>query len=51
MLLDRISSKFHLRIKDRENAGNILGEALKDVIKSEAERRGNTIVLGIPRGG
>jgi putative phosphoribosyl transferase len=51
MLLDRISSKFQLRLKDRANAGNILGEALKDVIKNEQEQRENTIVLGIPRGG
>jgi predicted phosphoribosyltransferase len=51
MLLDRISSKFQLRLKDRANAGNILGEALKDIIKNEQERKENTIVLGIPRGG
>ena len=51
MLLDKISSKFQLRLKDRANAGNILGEALKDIIKNEQERRENTIVLGIPRGG
>jgi putative phosphoribosyl transferase len=51
MLLDRISSKFQLRLKDRANAGNILGEALKDIIKNEQERNENTIVLGIPRGG
>jgi putative phosphoribosyl transferase len=51
MLLDRISSKFQLRLRDRANAGNILGEALKDIIKNEQERRENTIVLGILRGG
>ena len=51
MLLDRISSKFQLRLKDRANAGNILGEALKDIIKNEQKQRENTIVLGIPRGG
>ena len=51
MILDRISSKFQLRLKDRTNAGNILGEALKDIIKDKQERRENTIVLGIPRGG
>jgi predicted phosphoribosyltransferase len=51
MLLDKISSKFQFRIKDRVNTGNILGEALKDIIKDEKERRDNTIVLGIPRGG
>jgi putative phosphoribosyl transferase len=51
MLLDKISSKFQLRLKDRANAGNIIGEALKDTIKNEKERRENSIVLGIPRGG
>jgi putative phosphoribosyl transferase len=51
MILDRISSKFQLRLKDRVNAGNILGEALKDIIKNEQERTENTLVLGIPRGG
>jgi predicted phosphoribosyltransferase len=51
MLLDRISNRFRLRLKDRTNAGNILGEALKDIIKNEQERTENTIVLGIPRGG
>ena len=51
MLLDKISSKLHLRLKDRAAAGNIMGEALKDIIKNEQERRDNTLVLGIPRGG
>jgi putative phosphoribosyl transferase len=51
MILDRISSKLQLRLRDRTNAGNILGEALKDIIKDKQERRENTIVLGIPRGG
>ena len=51
MILDRISSKFQLRLKDRTNAGNILGESLKDIIKDKQERRENTVVLGIPRGG
>jgi putative phosphoribosyl transferase len=51
MILERISSKFQLRLKDRTNAGNILGEALKDIIKDKQERKENTIVLGIPRGG
>jgi putative phosphoribosyl transferase len=51
MLLDKISSKFQLRLKDRANAGNMIGEALKDTIKNEKERRENSIVLGIPRGG
>lgn len=51
MLLDKIGGKFQLRLKDRVNAGNILGEALKDRIRKDQERRKNTIVLGIPRGG
>ena len=49
--MDKISSKFQLRLKDRTNAGNILGEALKDIIKDKQEQRENTVVLGIPRGG
>jgi len=51
MILDRISSKLQLRLKDRVNAGNILGEALKAIIKNKQARKENTIVLGIPRGG
>ena len=51
MILDKISSKFQLRLKDRTNAGNILGESLKDIIKDKQEQRENTVVLGIPRGG
>jgi putative phosphoribosyl transferase len=50
IIFDKISSKFQLRLKDRANAGSILGEALKDVIKKEQERK-DSIVLGIPRGG
>jgi predicted phosphoribosyltransferase len=38
-----------LKIKDRESAGNILAETLKDVVKKED--RNDTLVLGIPRGG
>src|SRR5215208_1662649 len=51
MLLDKISGKFQLRLKDRANAGSILGEAIKDIIRNDQERREDTIVLGIPRGG
>jgi putative phosphoribosyl transferase len=51
MLLDKVSSRFHLRLKNRVSAGNILGEALKDIINNEKERTEDTIVLGIPRGG
>jgi putative phosphoribosyl transferase len=49
-IFDKISSKFQLKLKDRVTAGSILGEALKDVIKKEQERKDST-VLGIPRGG
>jgi putative phosphoribosyl transferase len=51
MLLDKITAKFQLKLKDRKSAGNILGEALKDIINDEKERREHTLVLGIPRGG
>ena len=50
MIFESISSKFQLKLKDRANAANILGEALKDVIKNKEERKAS-IVLGIPRGG
>jgi putative phosphoribosyl transferase len=50
MILDKITNKFQSRLKDRTTAANILGEALKDVIKDEEERK-SSIVLGIPRGG
>ena len=49
MLFDRITGRFQLKIKDRESAGNILGETLKEIVKKED--RNNTLVLGIPRGG
>ena len=49
-IFDKITSKFQFRLKDRANAANILGEALKDVIKNKEERKAS-IVLGIPRGG
>ena len=49
MIFESISSKFQLKLKDRANAANILGQALKDIIKKEEERKGS-IVLGIPRG-
>ncbi|HEY7756760.1 MAG TPA: phosphoribosyltransferase family protein [Nitrososphaeraceae archaeon] len=48
-IFDNITRRFQLRFKDRESAGNILGEALKDSIKKE--HRKNCVVLGIPRGG
>ena len=49
LIFDRIIGKFQLKIKDRESAGNILGETLKERVKKED--RNNTLVLGIPRGG
>jgi putative phosphoribosyl transferase len=48
-IFDNITGRFHLRFKDRESAGNILGEALKDLIKKEDRK--NCVVVGIPRGG
>ena len=49
MVFDRLFGRFQLKVKDRESAGNILGETLKKIVKKED--RNNTIVLGIPRGG
>jgi Predicted phosphoribosyltransferases len=49
LIFDRITGKFQLKIKDRESAGNILGDTLKEIVKKED--RNNTLVLGIPRGG
>ena len=49
MILDGVIAKFQLKIKDRKSAGNILGEALKDVVKKEDRK--DTLVFGIPRGG
>ena len=46
-----MSNKFQLRLKDRVDAASILGEALKDVIRSKQEQTKDTFVLGIPRGG
>ena len=49
MIFNGISNKFQLKFKDRESSGNILSEALKNIIKKD--ERKNTLVLGIPRGG
>jgi putative phosphoribosyl transferase len=49
LIFDRITGKFQLKIKDRESAGNILGDTLKETVKKD--ERNNTLVLGIPRGG
>ena len=48
-IFNRIRENFHLRLKDRQSAGNILGETLKGLIKKEDRK--NCLVLGIPRGG
>jgi putative phosphoribosyl transferase len=50
MIFDKITTKFQMKLNNRETAANILGEALKDIVK-EKERETNSIVLGIPRGG
>jgi hypothetical protein len=39
IIFDKISSKFQVRRKDRANAANILGEALRDVIKKETTKK------------
>ena len=49
MILNKIFGKFQLKIKNRESAGNILAETLKDVLKNDA--RQDIIVIGLPRGG
>ena len=49
MIFGGFPRRFQLKIKNRESAGNILAEALKDVIKKED--RPNTMVLGLARGG
>jgi len=49
LIFDRITGKFQLKIKDRESAGNILGNALNGIVKKED--RNGILVLGIPRGG
>ena len=49
MILNKIFGKFQLKIKNRESAGNILAETLKDVLKNDAIQ--DIIVIGLPRGG
>jgi putative phosphoribosyl transferase len=49
MIFSDIIDRFQLKFKDREAAGNILGESLKNSINRE--ERKNALVLGIPRGG
>ena len=49
MIFSRITDRFQFKFKDREAAGNILGDSLRNLINKE--ERKNTVVLGIPRGG
>ncbi len=49
MIFGRFVRRFQLKLRNRESAGNILAEALKDVIKREDRK--DTIVLGLARGG
>jgi predicted phosphoribosyltransferase len=49
LILNKIAGKFQLKIKDRESAGNILGETLKGVVKKQDRK--DTVIFGIPRGG
>lgn len=48
-IFDSIKGRFYIKFKDRESSGNILGQALKDLIKKQDKK--NCLVLGIPRGG
>ena len=49
MILNKIFGKFQLKIKNRESAGNILAQTLKDALKNDA--RHDITVIGLPRGG
>ena len=49
MIFGEFVRKFQLKIKNRESAGYILAEVLKDVVKKQD--RTDTIVLGLARGG
>ena len=49
-MFDSLTKKFQFKFKDRVTAAGILGESLKDRIKTKQEQQ-NTLVLGIPRGG
>lgn len=62
MFLDSLSSKFHIRFKDRTSAANLLSKALHDTLKklkkkeaqanpSDKQFESNVLVIGIPRGG
>jgi putative phosphoribosyl transferase len=49
LILNKIFGKFQLKIKNRESAGNILAQTLKDALKNDA--RHDITVIGLPRGG
>jgi putative phosphoribosyl transferase len=49
LIFNKIFEKFQLKIKNRESAGNILAETLKDVLKNDAAQ--DITVIGLPRGG
>ena len=49
MILNKIFGKYQLKIKNRESAGNILAQTLKDALKNDA--RHDITVIGLPRGG
>jgi hypothetical protein len=43
MIFSGIRNRFQLKLKDRVSAGNILGQALKSVIKKEEERKNSSV--------
>jgi len=49
LILNKVFGKFQLKIKNRESAGNILAQTLKDALKNDA--RHDITVIGLPRGG
>jgi putative phosphoribosyl transferase len=50
MIFDSLTSKFQFKFKDRVAAADILGESIKDRIKSKDEQKA-AVVLGIPTSG
>ena len=49
LILNKLFGKFHLKIKNRESAGNILAGSLKNTLKKEIVS--DIIIVGLPRGG
>ncbi|MGB6532281.1 MAG: phosphoribosyltransferase family protein [Candidatus Nitrosopolaris sp.] len=49
-MFETISRRFQLKFKDRQAAGSILAEILKDELKKQ-ESEQYIVVLGVPRGG